>query len=54
MEIQYDILNKKMDQVNAVLGTVKSGWDPNDALLPLPESELLINPNLGSQNPGYE
>ena len=45
---------KRTGQVNAVLGTVKSGWDPDDALLPLPESELLINPNLSPQNPGYE
>ncbi|MFY0482500.1 RagB/SusD family nutrient uptake outer membrane protein [Flavobacterium sp. PLA-1-15] len=39
-------------QLDAALGT-KSGWQTTDRLLPLPETELLTNPNLGTQNPGY-
>lgn len=38
---------------NEVLAPIKSGWKPTDVLLPLPEDELLINPNLNPQNPGY-
>lgn len=38
---------------NEVLVPIKPGWKPTDVLLPLPEDELLINPNLNPQNPGY-
>src|SRR5690606_18172956 len=31
----------------------KPNWQPNFALLPLPENELLLNPNLLPQNKGY-
>jgi len=31
----------------------KPGWDDTDVLLPIPESELVVNPNLLPQNPGY-
>lgn len=44
---------KRSGTVNAVLSAVKPGWDTTDSLLPLPETELLINPNLLPQNPGY-
>jgi hypothetical protein len=33
--------------------SVKPGWNPTDALWPLPQNELLINPLLEPQNPGY-
>jgi len=31
----------------------KAGWNPTDALWPLPQPELLANPYLTPQNPGY-
>lgn len=36
-----------------LLKTVKTTWEDNDRLWPLPQSELLLNPNLNPQNPGY-
>lgn len=36
-----------------ILSSIKPGWQPTDILLPIPESELLMNPNLNPQNPGY-
>lgn len=36
-----------------VLSPIKPGWQPTNILLPIPESELLMNPNLNPQNPGY-
>lgn len=36
-----------------VLSPIKSGWKSTDILLPIPEVELLTNPNLNPQNPGY-
>lgn len=44
---------KRYGTVNAVLSVVKRGWEATDSLLPLPETELLVNPNLLPQNPGY-
>lgn len=37
----------------ADLETVKLGWNDTDALWPLPQAELLANPLLTPQNPGY-
>ncbi|KXO01106.1 hypothetical protein LS48_01120 [Aequorivita aquimaris] len=31
----------------------KPGWESNDRLLPIPEREILLNPNLQPQNEGY-
>jgi hypothetical protein len=31
----------------------KLGWESNDRLLPIPEREILLNPNLQPQNEGY-
>lgn len=31
----------------------KPGWNTSDRLWPLPESEMVSNPNLNPQNPGY-
>jgi starch-binding outer membrane protein, SusD/RagB family len=42
----------RTDRAHAVLGPLKSGWQETDILLPIPDSERLLNPNL-SQNPGY-
>jgi hypothetical protein len=46
---------KRTNRSNMVLSSLKgSNWQPTDILFPLPESELLSNPNLiGKQNPGY-
>lgn len=44
---------KRVNQLDAALNPLKPGWNSTDALLPLPESELLLNPNLSPQNPGY-
>lgn len=44
---------KRTGMADAVLGSIKPGWDATDVLLPIPESELLVNPNLEPQNPGY-
>ena len=44
---------KRSGTATSVLGVVKPGWDTKDLLLPLPESELLLNPNLMPQNLGY-
>lgn len=43
---------KRMGLLDEVLPSLKPGWDANDKLWPIPESELLVNPNL-QQNPGY-
>ncbi|WP_417857514.1 RagB/SusD family nutrient uptake outer membrane protein [Xanthomarina gelatinilytica] len=44
---------RRMGLANEILGPIKSGWKPTDILLPIPESEILLNPNLEPQNPGY-
>lgn len=44
---------KRTGQLDAVLSIAKSGWETTDQLWPLPETELIANPLLGSQNPGY-
>jgi len=44
---------KRASELTTVLAPVKPGWSSNEALFPLPESELLLNPNMLPQNPGY-
>ena len=44
---------KRFGKLDEVLGAVKNGWNSNDSLFPIPESELMLNPNLSPQNPGY-
>lgn len=44
---------KRTGNLNSVLGSVKPGWNDTDKLLPIPASELVLNPNLSPQNPGY-
>lgn len=46
----YDL--KRRNRLNVLL-QVKPGWQPYFSLLPLPENELLLNPNLLPQNAGY-
>ncbi len=47
----FDI--KRFGLANEILGPIKAGWKPTDVLLPIPENELLMNPSLNPQNPGY-
>ncbi|HLV24413.1 MAG TPA: RagB/SusD family nutrient uptake outer membrane protein [Moheibacter sp.] len=44
---------KRLHKLDEVLTPLKPGWNTNDKLFPLPESELSSNPNLHPQNPGY-
>lgn len=44
---------KRTGRINATLLSTKPGWNETDMLLPIPDSELLLNPNLLPQNPGY-
>jgi hypothetical protein len=44
---------KRMGRASEVLAPIKPGWRATDLLLPIPEAELLLNPNLLPQNDGY-
>lgn len=44
---------KRMGRAAEVLAPIKSGWRDTDILLPIPEVELSLNPNLLPQNDGY-
>jgi starch-binding outer membrane protein, SusD/RagB family len=44
---------KRMGKSNEILSVIKPNWKPGNNLLPIPEKELLVNPNLNPQNPGY-
>jgi hypothetical protein len=44
---------KRTGQLDAVLSAVKPQWNNTDRYLPVPESEILLNPNLAPQNEGY-
>jgi hypothetical protein len=44
---------KRTGKAEEVLSLVKPNWESTDVLLPVPEAELLLNPNLLPQNPGY-
>jgi hypothetical protein len=44
---------KRTGGLDAALSPVKPQWDTTDNLLPLPESEFLLNPNLAPQNANY-
>jgi hypothetical protein len=44
---------KRYGLLDSVLGSAKPGWNTTDRLLPVPETELGLNPNLLPQNPGY-
>ena len=42
----------RWNRLNAVLSTTKPNWNDTDALLPIPQNEIIINPKL-KQNNGY-
>ncbi|MDM1295811.1 RagB/SusD family nutrient uptake outer membrane protein [Sphingobacterium sp. N143] len=44
---------KRTGRATAVLAPLKTNWQATDVLLPIPQSQLLINTQL-TQNPGYE
>jgi hypothetical protein len=44
---------KRMGRAAEVLAPIKPGWRATDILLPIPEAELSLNPNLLPQNDGY-
>jgi hypothetical protein len=46
----YDL--KRNNQANTVLSVIKSNWNTNSQLYPIPINEISTNPNL-TQNPGY-
>ena len=43
---------KHSGKIDAVLGAIKPEWKSTASLYPIPNAELLLNPNL-KQNPGY-
>lgn len=44
---------KRTGQAADVIGSIKPNWHPKNILLPIPISEILMNPNLLPQNSGY-
>lgn len=44
---------RRSGTIDTVLQQLKPGWESEDALFPIPETELGLNPNLVPQNPGY-
>jgi hypothetical protein len=47
----YDL--RQQNLLDVVMPTKKAGWKTHFKVLPLPEKELLLNPNLNPQNDGY-
>lgn len=44
---------KRYGSIDTVLPLFKPGWNSTDKLWPIPGNELILNPNLNPQNPGY-
>lgn len=44
---------KRFAKANEIMQPLKPNWRPTDVLLPVPETELLLNPHLAPQNAGY-
>ncbi|AUP81534.1 RagB/SusD family nutrient uptake outer membrane protein [Flavivirga eckloniae] len=44
---------KRMGKAAEVLGAIKPNWKDTHVLLPIPDAELTLNPNLLPQNKGY-
>jgi hypothetical protein len=44
---------KRTGRADELMSLIKPGWDAHDSMLPIPENELLVNPALAPQNPGY-
>ena len=52
-EMGHRFLDLKRNGSLDNLTTVKPNWKSHHALWPMPQSDLLANPNLNPQNPGY-
>lgn len=44
---------KRTGSLDQVLSPIKPKWETSDRVLPIPQSELSLNPNLKPQNAGY-
>ncbi|SMC88877.1 RagB/SusD family nutrient uptake outer membrane protein [Pedobacter africanus] len=44
---------KRTGKLDQVLSPVKPKWETSDRVLPIPQSEISLNPNLKPQNAGY-
>lgn len=44
---------KRTGKAEEILAPLKPNWESADVLFPVPEAELLLNPKLLPQNPGY-
>lgn len=44
---------KRANKADEVLSPIKINWRPTNIIFPIPENEILINPYLNPQNPGY-
>ncbi|GAA3605037.1 RagB/SusD family nutrient uptake outer membrane protein [Flavivirga amylovorans] len=44
---------KRTSRIDEVLGAIKTNWESTDAFFPIPEQEIINNPNLLPQNEGY-
>lgn len=44
---------KRSGTLNNVLSPIKTGWNAEDSLFPIPQNEINTNPNLLPQNNGY-
>ena len=44
---------RRFGRLDTVLGATKMGWESHEKFFPIPEAELLLNPNLNPQNDGY-
>lgn len=47
----FDI--KRRNVADQILSPLKPSWKPTNILWPVPEADILLNPNLLPQNPGY-
>ena len=43
---------KRWNKATIILAPIKAEWQPTDILYPIPESQILNDPNI-KQNPGY-
>ncbi len=47
----FDLI--RFQKQNEILSPIKPNWRNTDVLFPVPEEDILLNPNLLPQNPGY-
>ena len=44
---------RRLGELDQTLNPIKPGWEETDRIFPIPENEILLNPNLSPQNSGY-